>query len=147
MERIRMTVIAFALFACVSAAGAVERPSDPLRNNAPKGVAEAFYACVDHANFNEIEEAYCTSQERTRQEKRLNTSYQALLRKLNGGQKKRLVEAERAWIKLQDATGPFEESLYGHEIIDNLQLAQNELFAVTRRADQLDEYLAVASGL
>lgn len=147
MDRIRTTLIAFALFACACAAGAVERPSDPLRHNAPKGITNAFYACVDKANFNEIEEAYCTSQERVQQEKRLNTTYQALLRKLDEGQKKHLVEAERAWVKLQDTTGPFEEALYGHEIIDNLQLAQNELFAVTRRADQLDEYLAVASGL
>ncbi|UGB37188.1 lysozyme inhibitor LprI family protein [Frateuria soli] len=147
MDHIRMTVIAFALLACASAASAAERPSDPIRHTAPRGITDAFYSCVDRANFNEIEEAYCTSQERAQQEKRLNTTYQALLRKLDDGQKKRLVEAERAWIKLQDATGPFEEGLYGREIIDNLQLAQNELFAIARRADQLDEYLAVASGL
>ncbi|MBP1474498.1 DUF1311 domain-containing protein [Frateuria sp. MAH-13] len=147
MDRIRTTVIALALFACASAAGATERPSDPLRHSAPKGTTDAFYACVDRANFNEIEEAYCTSHERAEQEKRLNKTYQALLHKLDEGQKKRLVQAERAWIELQDATAPFEGALYGREIIDNLQVAQNELFAVTRRADQLEEYLAVASGL
>ena len=147
MDRIRTTVIAFALLACTCAATAAERPSDPMRRDAPKGISGAFYACVDKANFNEIDEAYCTSQERERQDRRLNATYQALLRTLDRNQKKDLVEAERAWIKLQDTTGPFEEALYGHEIIDNLQLAQNELFAITRRADQLAEYLAVARGL
>jgi uncharacterized protein YecT (DUF1311 family) len=58
-----------------------------------------------------------------------------------------MVEAERAWLKFRDANGEFEDILYGREIIDNLQLGENELFVISQRADQLSEYLAVASGL
>ncbi|HET6807138.1 MAG TPA: lysozyme inhibitor LprI family protein [Frateuria sp.] len=147
MNRIRMTIVAFALVACSSAAGAVERPSSRIRRDAPKGITEAFYSCIDKARFNEIDEAYCTTQERERQDHRLNASYRALLHKLDGDKRKSAIEAERAWLKLQGKTAELEGSLYGSELIGNLQVTQNETFAICQRANQLDEYLALASDL
>lgn len=147
MKRIGMTAITLALVAYGTAAMAAESTSDVIRRDAPEGISEAFYACIDRANSSAIEEAYCISEERELQDKRLNTTYQTLLHKVNEGQKKHLVEAERAWLKLQDANTQFEDTVYGREIVDNLQLAENELFAIGRRADQLDQYLAVAGGL
>jgi uncharacterized protein YecT (DUF1311 family) len=70
-----------------------------------------------------------------------------LLGKLNPDQKKQLVEAERGWLKFQNATAGFEGVLYGSDPVDNLQIAQNETFAICKRANELDEYLAVASDL
>lgn len=147
MDRIRTTLIAFALFTCACAAGAVERPSDAIRRDAPKGLTETFYACTDEAKFSDIDKAYCLSQERERQDTRLNRTYQALLHKLNGAQKKDVIEAERAWLKWQDKTSAVEGALYGSEPIGNLEVTENEIFAICRQANRLEEYLALASEL
>ena len=147
MKRISMTAIAFALLAYGATAGATDSTSDLIRRDAPKGITETFYACIDKADSGDIEEAYCLSQERELQDQRLNATYKALLRKLDKDQKKSLVEAERAWIKSQDETSKFESSLYGSELIGNLQLTENEMFAICQRANQLDEYLAITNDL
>lgn len=147
MDRIRTTVIAFALLAFACAAGAAERPSDPIRRDAPKGISEAFYACIDGAGANEIDKAFCLSQERQRQDDRLNASYKALLDKLHGNQKKSVIEAERAWLKWRDKTSQVEGALYGNELIGNLQVTENETFAICRQANRLDNYLALTHGL
>src|SRR5690242_8577227 len=99
MKRIGMTAIALALVAYGTAAMAAESTSDLIRRDAPEGITEAFYACIDEAKSNEMDKAYCLSQERKRQDNRLNASYQALLHKLEGDQKKNVIEAERAWVK------------------------------------------------
>lgn len=149
MERIRTTVIAFALFACTCAcaAAAAERPSDRIRRDAPKGITETFYACIDEAKFSDIDKAYCVSQERERQDRRLNASYRALLHRLDGDQKKDVIEAERAWLKWQEKTSQVEGALYGSELMGNLEVTENETFALCRQANQLDEYLALANEL
>jgi uncharacterized protein YecT (DUF1311 family) len=146
MNRIRTTALAFFLLAHCAAVGATESASARVRRDAPKGITEAFYACIDKADSN-MEEAFCLSQERGRQDHRLNATYQALLGKLSANQKQNLVEAERAWLKFQDTTARFQGELYGNDLVDNLQIAQNEAFAICKRADELGEYLTVASGL
>ncbi|MGN2245589.1 lysozyme inhibitor LprI family protein [Frateuria sp. GZRR35] len=146
MDRIRTTVIAFALFAA-SVAGAVERPSDAIRRDAPKGLTETFYACIDEAKSSDIDKAYCLSQERERQDARLNRAYQALLHKLDGDQKKDVINAERAWLRWQGKTSPVEGALYGSDLIGNLEVTENETFAICRQANRLEEYLALASEL
>lgn len=146
MNRIGITAIAIALAAYGTASIAVESTSELIRRDAPKGITEAFYTCIDRANSADMEEAYCLSQERKTQDRRLNVTYKALLSKLDNKQREKLIQAERTWIRLQDDTGEFEDTLYGREMVDNLQLEENELFAICRRANELDEYLAVASG-
>lgn len=145
MKRIGMTAIALALLAFGTVAGAAESTSDLIRRDAPKGITEAFYACIDKANSNDLDEAYCLSEEKERQERRLNATYQTLLRKLSADQKKSLVEAERAWVRFRDGTIEFENTLYPNETVGNLELTQNELFATCRRADELEKYAALAS--
>ena len=56
-----------------------------------------------------------------------------------------LVHDERAWLKLQETTGRFENYAYGSEMVDNLQLSQNELFHICQRANTLEDYLFVVS--
>ena len=146
MKRIRMAAIALVLLAGGSAAGAEESLSAQIRKDAPKGITQAFYACVDTASGN-IEQAYCLTQERERQDRRLNATYQSLLRKLDEHQKKSLVEAERDWLRFRNSTIGFEDTIYGNEIVGNLELGQNELFFICRRADELEKYLALARGL
>jgi uncharacterized protein YecT (DUF1311 family) len=146
MKRISMTAITLALLAYGATAGAVESTSELIRRDAPKGITETFYACIDKADTQNIEEAACVSQERERQDHRLNATYAALLQKLNPDQKKNLIAAERVWLKFRGSTIAFEDSLYSDAIVDNLQVAQNELFVICKRADELNEYLAVANG-
>jgi uncharacterized protein YecT (DUF1311 family) len=147
MKSIRTTAVALALLACgASAAGAAESTSDLIRRDAPKGVSEAFYSCIDKANTSSIGEAECISRERERQDRRLNAAYTALMQKLEPEQKKGLVAAERAWIKFRESTIDLEDLLYSNDMVDHLQVAENELFLICKRADELDEYLAVANG-
>jgi len=147
MKRIGMTAITIALVAYGTAAMAVDSTSDRIRRDAPKGITEAFYACIDEAKSSTMDEAYCLSQERERQDKRLNANYQALLHKLDGDQKKNVIEAEREWVKWQDKTSQVEGLLYGSELIGNLEVTQNETFAICRQANRLEEYMALAGGL
>lgn len=146
MKSVRATAVALALLAYGVSAGAAESTSDLIRRDAPKGVTEAFYSCIDKANTNSIGEAECISRERERQDRRLNAAYAALMQKLGPGQKKDLVAAERAWIKFRESTTDFEDSLYSNDSVDHLQVAENELFLICKRADKLDEYLAIANG-
>lgn len=147
MKRIGMTAIALALVAYGTAAMAVESTSDRIRRDAPKGITEAFYACIDEAKSSAMDKAYCLSQERERQDNRLNAAYQALLHKLDGDQKKHVVEAERAWLKWQDKTSQVEGVFYGGELIGNLQVTENETFAICLQANRLEDYIALANGL
>lgn len=145
MKRISMTAIAFTLLAYGVSAGAAESTSELIRRDAPKGITETFYACIDKANSDNIEEAACISQERERQDHRLNTTYAALLHKLNANQKRNLIGAERAWLKFRDSTISFEDTVYANEIVGNLELSQNELFVICQRADELSKYLALVT--
>jgi uncharacterized protein YecT (DUF1311 family) len=146
MKRIGMIALAFAFLAYGTSAGAEESLSARMRQDAPKGITEAFYGCVDKASGN-IEQAYCLTQERERQDRRLNATYQSLLRKLDENQKKNLIEAERDWLRFRNSTIGFEDTIYGNEIVGNLELGQNELFFICRRADELKKYLDLASDL
>lgn len=126
-------------------AAAEESTSQIIRQHAPKGITEAFYQCLDKADSSTIASAYCLTTEQERQDKRLNANYKALLAKLNPEAKKELVLAERAWLKFQDANGALESSVYGSEIIANLEVTQNEIFRICERANALEDYLFVAN--
>ena len=115
------------------------------RNLSAKGITPTFYACIDKAGSDTVALGACLSAEKATQDTRLNTTYKALLGKLNDKAKSKLIIAERTWLKLQDENGEFEDSLYGNEIIDNLDLAQNEIFSICERANKLDRYLSIAS--
>lgn len=146
MKRIGMTLIAVALLAYGTWVAA-ETTVDAIRRDAPKGITDVFYACVDKADDNTVDQAACLTQERARQDHRLNKSYDALVGKLDGDEKESLIEAERAWLKFRDSSVQLEDKLYGREEVDNLQLSQNEVFMICRRANELENYLALASGL
>jgi len=145
MKRIRITAIALALFAYGAAAGAVESTSELIRRDAPKGITEAFYACIDKADSNDIEEAACLSDEEDIQDSRLNRTYKALLGKLDGEAKEQLVSSERAWLAFHHKSAGLESTLYGNELIANLQVSQNGIFRLCERANTLGEYLSLVS--
>jgi uncharacterized protein YecT (DUF1311 family) len=123
----------------------VEKTSDVIRRDAPKGISEAFYACIDKADSSHIEEAACLSAEEGLQDSRLNRVYQALLAKLEDKAKEQLVNSERAWLAFHGKTSRHESTLYGTEIIGNLQVSQNDIFRLCERANTLEVYLSLVN--
>lgn len=145
MDRIRTTTIAIALLACASAAGATERPSDPIRRGAPVGITEAFYACIDKADYDSIAVGACLSAEEGVQDARLNRAYKTLMGKLDGKAKEQLLASERAWLASQGKSSGLESTLYGSEIIANLEVSQRDIFRKCERANTLDTYVSLVS--
>jgi len=143
--KIVKTLVTFALLAYGTASLAADTLSQRIQRHAPRGITAAFYSCIDQADSNAIGSGACLSAEKTRQDHRLNTTYQALLGKLDPKAKSALVIAEREWLKSQDATGRFEDALYGEESVANLEVSQNEIFRICERANALAMYLSVAS--
>ncbi|MEO8847986.1 MAG: lysozyme inhibitor LprI family protein [Casimicrobiaceae bacterium] len=146
MKIARTLIVTFLLLTCGTNAFA-DSTSQVIRRDAPKGITIRFYACIDKASSDDTAIATCLTTEKTTQDARLNTTYKALLGKLHGKAKDQLISAERAWLKFQNEDGTFQTLLYGDEIIDNLDLVQNEIFSLCKRANELDKYLAIAKGL
>jgi uncharacterized protein YecT (DUF1311 family) len=142
-----MTAIAFALLAHGASAAAAESTSDVIRRDAPKGITETFYACIDKADSNDIEEAACLSAEQDVQDSRLNRAYKALLAKLDDKAKEQLVDSERAWLAFHGKTSRLESALYGSELVAALQVSQNDIFRLCERANTLEDYLSLVNDL
>lgn len=139
--------LALALVLLVYGAGAIaaDSTSQVIKRQAPKGVTATFYSCIDRAGSDTVASGACLSAEKKTQDARLNTSYKALLGKLNGKAKEELVSAERAWLEFHHKNGDFEVALYGDETVADLQVTQNEMFRLCERADALDKYLSIAN--
>ncbi len=146
MKPTRMLIVAFALLVHAAIAAASDSTSQVIRREAPKGLTTTFYACIDKAGSDTGALAACLSKEKAIQDARLNTAYKALLGELHGKAKDQLIIAERAWLQFQNEDGTFQNLLYGDESIDNFDLTQNEVFSLCKRADELDQYLSIASG-
>jgi uncharacterized protein YecT (DUF1311 family) len=145
MKHARTLALAIALLAYGAAAAASESTSDLIRRDAPKGISETFYACIDKADSNDIEEAACLSAEQSVQDSRLNRTYKALMAKLDAKAKAQLVESERAWLAFHGKTSRLESTLYGSELVANLQVSQNDIFRLCERVNVLDSYLSLVN--
>jgi len=143
MKMLSMFAAALVLTFYATSATATDGTSQIIRQHAPTGITEAFYQCIDKADTDTAASAACLTAEHDRQDKRLNANYKALLAKLSPKAKQKLVLAERAWLKFKEANGTFENSIYGDEIISNLELTQNEVFYICARADTLKKYLDI----
>lgn len=145
MKNVRTLAITFSLLAFGAAAVAADSTSQVIRQQAPKGISNSFYSCVDSAGSDTVAAAACLSTEKTTQDTRLNAAYKALLGKLDGQSKSQLIRAERAWLKFQNEDGSFQNGLYGRETIADLQLTQNDIFSLCERANALEKYLSIAN--
>lgn len=146
IKTIGMLAVTLTFLVCGASAVAADSTSQVIQRDAPKGITTTFYTCIDKAGSDTVALGACLSAEKTMQDSRLNSMYKTLLSKLNDKAKGKLIIAERTWLKLQDENGEFEDSLYGDEIIDNLEVTQNEVFNICERANKLDKYLSIASG-
>ncbi|ULU24660.1 lysozyme inhibitor LprI family protein [Dyella terrae] len=91
--------------------------------------------------------AACLTTERAAQDGRLNTTYKALLGKLQGEAKDDLVTAERAWLDFHNKSDSFESALYSDGRVADLEVTQNEVFRLCERANTLERYLSIANDL
>lgn len=137
--------LALALLSQAATAANADSRSQDIKRHAPSGITGTFYACVDKAASDTNAAANCLTDEQARQDKRLNTTYKALLSKLDTKAKDQLIHAERAWLKFQDANGTLESTVYGSETIGNLQVTENTIFRICERANALDDYLFVVN--
>lgn len=137
--------LALALITQATTATGANSRSQGIKRHAPVGITAAFYACVDEASSGTNAAATCLTDEHARQDKRLNTTYKALLGKLDPNAKSELIHAERAWLKFQEANGALESSVYGSEAVGNLQVTENAIFRICERANALDDYLFVVN--
>ncbi|QNH14940.1 hypothetical protein HEP74_00053 [Xanthomonas sp. SS] len=123
---------------------AYESTAQVIKRQAPKGITNAFYGCIEKAESDNIALAACQSAEKKKQDARLNAAYKSLLSKLRDTSKENLVRAERAWLELHGISEAFESSLYGSESVSSFQVMQNEIFRLCERANTLEGYLSVA---
>lgn len=141
----RIFTLSLALFGYASGAQAYESTAQVIKRQAPIGISNVFYGCVEKAESDDIALAACQSAEKKRQDARLNVAYKALLSKQRGTAKDNLIRAERAWLDFHNTSKTFESSLYGSETVSSFEVVQKELFRLCERANVLEEYLSIAN--
>lgn len=142
---LKALAVSLTLLTCGAGALAAETLGQGIKRRAPQGITTKLYACVDKADASggTTAIAACLSAEKTAQDNRLNSTYKALLGKLNGLAKDALVNSEQAWQDFHEKTGAFETTVYGKEATDDLQRLENAVFRLSERANALDKYLAI----
>jgi uncharacterized protein YecT (DUF1311 family) len=119
-------------------------PAPKNGNDVSQGLSKRFAECMARAQGN-IEQADCLTAERDLQDARLNKAYKALIGQLQGDRRDKMVEAQRAWVQLQQKDGIFEASVLDElGPMGSLQQVENETRAIGRRADLLERYLEIS---
>lgn len=110
-------------------------------NYVPQGLSDTLTKCMTNATGT-LAQAECLTDERERQDARLNKVYKQLIGRLQGQRREQLVSAQRAWIQLQQSDGDARESiLYDIGQIGNLQSVENDARAIRQRADLLERHM------
>jgi uncharacterized protein YecT (DUF1311 family) len=114
-------------------------------NYVPQGLSNVLSKCMRNATGS-LAQAECLTDERERQDLRLNNIYKQLIARLNGERRDTMVAAQRAWVQLQQSDGDVRESIL-HDIgqIGNLQSVENDARAIRQRADLLERHLKIVS--
>lgn len=93
-----------------------------------------------------LAQADCLTDERERQDARLNRIYRQLIGRLTGERRDAMVAAQRAWVRLQRSDGAVAESiLYDFGQIGNLQSVEHDARAIRQRADLLGRYVQISA--
>ncbi len=102
------------------------------------GLSKEFDKCMDKA----VSTMYmidCMTEENSSQDKRLNRAYKSLMETLSAERKKKLQEAQRAWIKYRDANCDYYNDPEGGSMA---RIGANNcvLDATARRAQELENF-------
>jgi uncharacterized protein YecT (DUF1311 family) len=112
-------------------------------NYVPQGLSNALSKCMANAEGN-LAQAECLTDERERQDARLNKTYKQLIGRLQGERRDRMVAAQRAWVQLQQRDGDVRATIFDElGQIANLQSVENDARAIRQRADLLQRYLDI----
>lgn len=125
--------------------GALRSPRVPKAsdndNYVPEGLSDVSTKCMARAEGH-LAQADCLTDERERQDARLNKVYKQLAGRLQGERRDRMMAAQRAWVQLQQNDADVRESvLYELGQIGSLQSVENDARAKRQRADLLEQYL------
>lgn len=103
------------------------------------GLSTGFEKCMDKA-VSTVDMIDCMTKENTSQDKRLNRAYKSLMETLSAERKKKLQEAQRAWIKYRDANCDYYNDPDGGSMA---RIAANNcvLDATASRAQELENFL------
>jgi uncharacterized protein YecT (DUF1311 family) len=93
-------------------------------------------------NGNTFEMRKCAADNYALADKKLNQTYQKLIGQLSPERKKRLIEAQRAWISFRDKTCSFESSQALGGTAEPLFLTQCLAKVTQQRVQDLQNYLA-----
>jgi uncharacterized protein YecT (DUF1311 family) len=113
--------------------------------NIPQGMNKIFAECMTRAGSQNIPRTECLTNERNRQDARLNKAYKALTSQLQGERLNKMVEAQRVWVQLQQKDGAFEASILDElGPMGSLQSVEYEIQTIGQRADLLEKYLELS---
>lgn len=142
MNAIKLIVVSAGFLVMTGAAsGSESRTAQALRHSAPKGISDAFFACVDKAGLDQSLIGLCIKSERQRQDARLNKAYGQLMGRLDEKTKTSVKAAERAWLDFNDKSVTAETAIGGTNKVANVDVANTELFRYCERANTLEDYI------
>ena len=115
------------------------------RGQRPLGISHTFDECMAQTDSDAIGQADCLTDERQRQDQRLNRIYKELIAVLQGPAREQLIASQRSWVQLQQRDLDFEATLLDPlGQMGNLQAVQLEAFHICERANRLESYLELA---
>lgn len=103
------------------------------------GLTSQFSICMDNSNGVTTQTLNCLSAEKSRQEIRLNKTYEEVMSQLSPERKKQLRTAQRAWITFRDANCSFYADPDGGTIA---RVSASDCFmsATASRAQELESF-------
>lgn len=142
MKKVSLFAIMMTLWLGSGPASAVDSgTSQSIRQGAPKGITEAFYACVDKAGGDVIAIGSCTSAEKKIQDSRLNQAYTHLMTKVDTKTKESMRSAERSWLDFNGKAVNAELELRGTDKTASIEASLSELFRYCERANDLENFV------
>jgi uncharacterized protein YecT (DUF1311 family) len=112
---------------------------------ATQGLSKVFLECMTRAGSQNIPRTECLTDERNRQDARLNKAYKALTSQLQGESLNKIVEAQKVWVQLQQKDGAFAASILDPlGPMGSLQSVEYEIHTIGQRADLLEKYLELS---
>jgi uncharacterized protein YecT (DUF1311 family) len=105
-------------------------------------LSQTFKTCMDRTTGATFEMRNCIAQETERQDKRLNTAFQALIKSWTPKRQAQLRDAQRKWIAYRDAASALNIGSSGGGTIEGLQEADCHLTMTEQRAGELEALTA-----
>jgi uncharacterized protein YecT (DUF1311 family) len=142
MHWIKTLATLTALSVCASSAFATNSGAgQSLREGAPKGITEAFYACADKAGSDMLALGSCTSSEKKVQDARLNKAYAILMTKLEPKAKESVKAAERSWLDFNGKSVNAELDLRAADKTASIEASISEVFRYCDQANVLENFV------